>query len=170
MPESSASGHKRRPPHRNRGTSRRFLSGRCGDLSVVVTSVAMPAVDADRQWPVNRHAAHDAKCRGGGVRHVMDLLVGRSGVRFWPAFANPRPRNAESASSFRLDPKLLDERQPFLDLAFCNAPSASGVCRSRERISTPRSQLARTKRGKKAPAVPSRQRSGCRALAPTARL
>ena len=32
--------------------------------------------------------------------------------------------------SFRLDPKLLDDRPPFLGIGFHISPSASGVCRS----------------------------------------
>ena len=44
-----------------------------------------------------------------------------------------------SAYSFRVDPQLLDDRPPFLGIGLTSAPSASGVCCSRGKISRPRS-------------------------------
>src|SRR6516225_2953470 len=47
------------------------LSGRCRDLSDAVASFALPAIDADRHRPLDRHTAHDARL----VAVVVDRLM-----------------------------------------------------------------------------------------------
>src|ERR1700687_501635 len=52
-----------------------FHAGR-GDLSIGVASFAVPAIDADRYRPVDRHATHDAWL----VAVIIDRLVLRRAI------------------------------------------------------------------------------------------
>src|SRR5215468_9445312 len=70
---SIKSGHS---PHRNRGTSKPFLSGRCGDLRRAAAPFALPAIDADGCRPVDGHPAHDAAL----VAVIIDRLVLRRAI------------------------------------------------------------------------------------------